>query len=124
MNTNYTNRDGQASMHGNCPSPVADDTALKISAIGDAVVFRAKAILQASPYPEVRTLNCEEADGTLRVSGQVSRFYLKQHALTLAKKVPGVYRVVDEVSVRDSASPSDPSGALRRRHAVVPLASA
>lgn len=93
----------------------ADELAIR----HDEVTRRALAILAASPYTPVRQLVCCHANGVLTISGNLPRFYLKQHALTLAKKVPGVYRVDDRIEVNDIESGSSGRPAFCRKAAVV-----
>lgn len=96
----------------------ADELAIR----HDEVTRRALAILAASPYSPVRQLICCHANGVLTISGNVPRFYLKQHALTLAKKVPGVFRVEDRIEVADAESGHNGRPAFGLKPAAAPEA--
>jgi len=55
--------------------------------------------LRASPYKVLAGVACECDDGVLFLRGQVSSFYLKQHAQEAVAGVNGVTQVVNEVEV-------------------------
>jgi osmotically-inducible protein OsmY len=49
--------------------------------------------------PELARLGIRVDGGTVRLSGQVASFYLRQLALSAARRVAGVQCVVDEIEV-------------------------
>jgi osmotically-inducible protein OsmY len=55
---------------------------------------------RATPYRELVRVVCRFQRGTVTLDGEVSSYYLKQIAQTLAKHVHGVTRVVNRVGVR------------------------
>lgn len=59
-----------------------------------------KAMLQAHQSLDRQDINYEAKDGTLILSGSVHTGHQRAEAVTLAKGVPHVERVVDEIKVR------------------------
>jgi osmotically-inducible protein OsmY len=55
--------------------------------------------LQRSAYREVRMVECEFHQGSLRLKGKLATFYFKQLAQTAVAGVHGVDRVVNEIEV-------------------------
>jgi osmotically-inducible protein OsmY len=55
--------------------------------------------LRASPYKVLAGVACECDDGVLFLRGQVSSFYLKQHAQEAVAGVNRVTQVVNEIEV-------------------------
>lgn len=56
--------------------------------------------LCASPYRELATVDCRVFRGVAFLDGAVSSFYLKQIAQSVARRVPGVQRILNQVHVR------------------------
>ncbi len=56
--------------------------------------------LRTSPYRELSGVNCRVYRGVALLEGAVSSFYLKQIAQTLARRVPGVQRIMNQIHVR------------------------
>jgi osmotically-inducible protein OsmY len=48
---------------------------------------------------QIRDIECVYRDGVVTLCGTLASFYLKQIAQSIASKVPGVNRVVNEISV-------------------------
>ncbi len=63
------------------------------------IVEQAERRLQAGPYPVLRQISCEFADGLLVLRGAVGSYYLKQMAQTLVSRIPGVTRVDNRLDV-------------------------
>ena len=63
------------------------------------MVLAANASLQQSPYATVRRLSCEMAKGELILQGQVSTFFEKQLAQEAVRRVEGVTRIINEITV-------------------------
>ncbi len=60
---------------------------------------------RSTPYRELfRTISHFDR-GVATLDGEVSSFYLKQIAQTLAKRVPGVHTVVNHIAVRPHDEP-------------------
>ena len=55
--------------------------------------------LTARHFPGLRQVQVEAARGTVTVSGQVKSFYEKQLCHQVCRRVAGVVRLVDDVSV-------------------------
>ena len=55
---------------------------------------------RACPYRELARTQCRYHRGTVTLEGEVSSFYLKQIAQTVARRVQGVERVVNHMNVR------------------------
>jgi len=58
-----------------------------------------KISLQRQGYPQISKLSCEERDSTVILSGQLGSFYHSQMSQSIAAKVPGVRRVINQVDV-------------------------
>lgn len=56
--------------------------------------------LMASPYLDLRHVQCHVEDGVLSITGRVPSFYLKQVAQTAVSKIDGVERVENCLEVR------------------------
>lgn len=56
--------------------------------------------LRSSPYRELAGAACRVYRGVAILEGTVSSFYLKQIAQTLARRVPGVQRILNQIHVR------------------------
>jgi osmotically-inducible protein OsmY len=82
--------------------------------------LRADAVLEehlrqqfrATPYRELARTQCRFHRGTVILEGEVSSYYLKQIAQTIARRMHGVTGVVNHISVRAT---DDPLHARRRR---------
>ena len=61
---------------------------------------RAQAALQTSPIFALRDVRVQEAEGALRLSGQVSSFYHKQLAQEVVLAVASGMDVVNLINVR------------------------
>jgi osmotically-inducible protein OsmY len=66
---------------------------------------------RASPYRELARTMCRFQRGTAILEGEVSTFYLKQLAQTIARRQLGVHTVVNHITVRIF---DDPQHARRR----------
>ena len=55
--------------------------------------------LRRSGYPYLRSIQCEQQDESVLLSGTVPTFHLKQVAQALASHTPGVRGVVDRLRV-------------------------
>jgi osmotically-inducible protein OsmY len=60
---------------------------------------RARRQFASAPYPELRDVACDFRQGVLRLQGKVPTFYLKQMAITMARRIEGVFQVRDELRV-------------------------
>lgn len=69
------------------------------------VQARAQARLRACPYREIRKTTCLFHKGVLRLSGDVSSFYMKQIAQTILKNIEGVKFIVNTIHVRTADRP-------------------
>jgi osmotically-inducible protein OsmY len=58
-----------------------------------------KRCLQASPYLQLRTIDCDCRDGVVTLRGRVTSFFLKQMAQTLAGGVVGMERISNQIEV-------------------------
>ncbi len=56
--------------------------------------------LRASPYRELARTACRVYRGVAILDGDVSSYYMKQLAQTVALRVPGVLRIVNQIHVR------------------------
>ena len=63
---------------------------------------------RGTPYRELIRVVCRYQHGTATLDGEVSSYYLKQVAQTLAKHVHGVTRVINRVSVRQCSHENGP----------------
>lgn len=63
------------------------------------VLNRTRQLFLASPYVPLRHLRLEFIDNAIVIHGNVSTFYLRQIAMTLAQKTDGVDRIVDRITV-------------------------
>lgn len=61
-----------------------------------------KIALRSWGNPRLRRLSCEQQDSTIILSGQLDSFYHSQVAQSIAAKVPGVGRVINQVQVCSS----------------------
>ena len=50
-------------------------------------------------YRQIRDIECVSRNGVVTLCGTLATFYLKQVAQSIASKVPGVNRVVNEIQV-------------------------
>ena len=71
------------------------------------LVERVKATFAGLGYPQLANVACDAQGSTIYFTGVLNSFYLKQIAQTLAIKVPGVRRVVNNIEV-DSDIKSPP----------------
>lgn len=58
-----------------------------------------KVSLQGLGYPQIGKLSCKEENSIVILSGQLGSFYHSQMAQSIAAKVPGVSRVINQVNV-------------------------
>lgn len=63
------------------------------------VVQEAQTKLNASSHRFTRSVECDYADGILKIRGKVPSFYLKQTAQSLIQGIDGVDRVDNEIVV-------------------------
>jgi len=63
------------------------------------IVDLVKISLERLGYPQIGKLSCEERDSIVILSGTLSSFYHSQMAQSIAAKVPGVSRVINQVDV-------------------------
>ncbi|MDG1872629.1 MAG: BON domain-containing protein [Mariniblastus sp.] len=63
------------------------------------VARRVKVSLQGLGYPQLSALTCESEGSTVVIKGELGSYYLAQLAQTIAAKVPGVRRVINQVNV-------------------------
>jgi len=55
--------------------------------------------LRRTGYGQLRTIDLQYDDGTITLSGQVPRYFLKQAAQTAVRSVAGVLRINNELCV-------------------------
>src|SRR5215471_21277125 len=60
---------------------------------------RVKTFLSITHRPGLRLLDVEARGGVVRLRGKVKSFYEKQLSAQLARRVAGVVRLIDEVTV-------------------------
>ena len=71
-----------------------------VKSVNPSIADLVKAALQALGYPQICRLSCEEKQGsTVILSGKLGSFYHSQMAQSIAAKVPGVRRVINQVDV-------------------------
>jgi len=66
---------------------------------------RVKTFLSVTHRPGLRLLDVEARGGVVRLRGRVKSFYEKQLSAQLARRVAGVVRLIDEVTV--NSPPAD-----------------
>ena len=59
----------------------------------------ARSCLQANPYADIKSLECECREGVLMLRGQVSTYYHKQLAQEAVRDIPGIASVMNGVKV-------------------------
>lgn len=64
-----------------------------------AVLIEAHQRLSTAAYVELHSIQCQFEDGTLTLTGTVTRYHLKQCAYHVVAGLVGVQRVCNEVSV-------------------------
>jgi hypothetical protein len=67
--------------------------------IASQTVDAAQSTLSSSGYTALRRLRCSFHEGVLTISGSVSRYYLKQIAHALVRKIDAVEILVDHIEV-------------------------
>lgn len=67
----------------------------------DALGHRVYRSIIGLGYPQLTNISCESYGATIKLSGTLSSYYLVQVAQAIACKVPGVHRVVNEITVVD-----------------------
>jgi hypothetical protein len=67
----------------------------------DALGHRVYRSIIGLGYPQLTSISCESYGATIKLSGTLSSYYLVQVAQAIACKVPGVHRVVNEITVVD-----------------------
>jgi hyperosmotically inducible periplasmic protein len=77
------------------------------SNLDDAIESNYKAILKAHKNLDDQSIKYDAKNGTLKLSGTVKTAAQKQEAATLAKTVPNVQQVVNEIEVKPSKMSSD-----------------
>ena len=75
------------------------NTLFQPTQIQERILDRTRRLFLASPYVSLHRLNLEFNDNSLLIHGNVSTFYLRQIALTLAQKIEGVDQIVDRINV-------------------------
>ncbi len=60
---------------------------------------RVHAAIKRNGYIRLSGIKCEAHGSTVVLKGMLTTFYLKQVAKSIASKVPGVEKVVDEIIV-------------------------
>lgn len=65
----------------------------------DILIERVKASFDGLGYPQLANVECHAQGSTIRLAGRLSSFYLKQIAQTIAIKIPGVRRVINDIEV-------------------------
>lgn len=53
-------------------------------------------------YLQLACIDCHVADGTAYLRGEISSFYLKQIAQSVALNIRGVHQVKNQIQVQDS----------------------
>jgi osmotically-inducible protein OsmY len=74
----------------------------------DELAQRIRLFLAGSNRFGLRNLSVEASTETVVVRGRVWTLYEKQVAMQFIRRVAGVFRVVDEITVRASESETDP----------------
>lgn len=70
------------------------------AAVSDSVLAaRVKLSLERLGYQQLRAVNCRVDRGDVCLTGRLPSYYLKQIAQTIAMRVPGVYRITNEIEV-------------------------
>jgi osmotically-inducible protein OsmY len=59
----------------------------------------AERLFAQCPYPSLRDLQCEVADGRLVLHGRVPSYFLKAVAQTMAGRIAGVREIVNRLEV-------------------------
>jgi osmotically-inducible protein OsmY len=73
---------------------------------------QAEGLLRQSGYLALRGVACDARDGVITLRGRLPSYYLKQVAQSIAARIEGVRRVVNEIEV---AVPNGPAPAGRDR---------
>ena len=68
------------------------------------IVTAVKQCWAASGYVELKSLDCHCTDGVLFIRGSVTSFYYKQLAQETVRRVEGIGRIVNELTVRGDES--------------------
>lgn len=86
-----------------CLSSANPLTSPPLPEVGSEVAGRFLDRLEAHPHFTARSrwVRPTFQDGTLRLSGCLPTFYLKQIVQTIAHRTPGVRRVLNQIEVRD-----------------------
>lgn len=74
----------------------------------EALVESVENSLARLGYMQLRAVRCHAQKATVRLSGNLSSYHLKQIAQTVAIRVPGVYQVINEIEVNSSARAKSP----------------
>ena len=78
------------------------NTLFQPTRIQERVLDRTRQLFLASPFVSLRHLRFEFNDNELIIQGSVTTFYVRQVALTLAKKIEGVDQIVDRITVTEA----------------------
>lgn len=66
----------------------------------DTLLGKVRRSLKMSPYPELRTLECDQKSEVTQLRGSVGTYFLKQLAQETVMAVHGVEQVENSVKVR------------------------
>ncbi len=80
--------------------PTVSVRRLKITRTSNWIQEQVVQLLRASPYRELAGTVCRVLRGVVILEGDVSSYYMKQLAQTVARRVPGVLRIVNHIHVR------------------------
>ncbi|MEM8864869.1 MAG: BON domain-containing protein [Planctomycetota bacterium] len=64
-----------------------------------SIVHEAQHKLKSSSHHFARTVQCDYADGVLKIAGKVPSFYLKQTAQSLIQDIEGVDQIENDIVV-------------------------
>jgi len=65
----------------------------------ESLAEEAERVLGESAYADLRRLRCDCTDGVVCIRGRVPSYFLKQMAQTAVSRIPGVRRVVNQITV-------------------------
>lgn len=68
----------------------------------EEVESRVIAAFRGLGYLQLECIDCHVADGTAYLRGEISSFYLKQIAQSVALNIQGVHQVKNQIQVQDS----------------------
>jgi len=82
-----------------------EETAQKNAQLDSAIEDHFRATLAAHHTLKNDDIQCSAYNGTLTLSGSVKNYQERQEAEELAKKIPQVQHVVNEIAIRNSKAP-------------------